>query len=545
MNPSSRSALCLFVLALSAGLVRADDADASADDEQTLRSAGHAVDGPALVAFFRDRTPSAEQVEKLKALIRRLGDEDFEEREKAAAALAAVGPQARPQLREAARALDLEVARRAAAILETTKPETAPAVLEAAARLLGHRRPDGAVAALLGFAPFAEEPETLDAVADALTRAGGGADPLLVKALADAAPARRAVAAEALLRRGVAEQRDACSKLLFDADLAVRERVALALLAAGDRKAVPALIRLLGELPRERRWAVEDVLLRVGGDKAPQADRRSVDVWQAWWQAQGGKIDLARPGLADRPTGLTVLSLMGREDTTGRIVGMGAAGTVRWEFGGLMYPVDVQVLGPERVLVCECCGRMTVSERTLTGEVVWEKKVRGVLVGARRLPDGNTFIVTWNRISVVNRDGAEVHGVNVPDGQAYAAARRRDGRIGVATSAGQFVLFAAGEEVKSFPLGGKLMSIGSNIEVLPDGHVLAPLYSPGKVVELDGDGRLVWEAAFPAASSVLRLANGHTLVGSRKTGLVVEFDRSGKEVWRHQSGEQLLRASRR
>jgi hypothetical protein len=545
-----RSALCLCLLAFSAGPARADDAAEVAADEQLLRGAGLAVDGPGLLRFFSRNTPGPDLLDRARALIKRLGDDDFAEREKASEALAALGAPAVPLLREAARSADVEVARRAAAVLEKVERQTNPALPGAAVRLLGHRRPEGAVAALLAFAPAAQDATLLDDVAAALARAGvreGKADPLLVKALADAAPARRAVAAEALARGKAADQRDAVRKLLADTDSTVRERVALALLGARDKEAVPALINLLGELPRDRRYAVEDALYRVAGDKAPPADgdaRKQQEAWRAWWKAEADKLDLAKLDLGGRAAGLTVLTQYMGSVTQGRVTAVDAAGTVRWQIPDLRYAVDVQVLGPDRVLVTEYSGR-TVSERDSTGKVLWQTATNGLPIGARRLPNGNTFIVMRNRLSEVNRDGQEVLGIDQPQ-LIQAATRLRDGRIGVVTTGGQFrLLDAKGQEVKSFPLGGALLAIGGNVEVLPNGHVLAPLYSSNKVVELNADGKQVWEHAFQLPTSVMRLANGNTLIAGRQSGLVVEVDRSGKEVWRYQCEGRPIRVTRR
>ena len=61
----------------------------------------------------------------------------------------------------------------------------------------------------------------------------GKADAALVKALTAAEPVRRATAATALVRAGVADQKIAIRKLLQDPDASVRLRVGLAL--AGTR----------------------------------------------------------------------------------------------------------------------------------------------------------------------------------------------------------------------------------------------------------------------------------------------------------------------
>ncbi len=234
-------ALCLALAAAA----RAGDEDV-ADDERLLRACDYPAGGAGLPDVFRNRTPSPAVVARARALLRQCGSEEFAAREKGSAGLVALGPQARPLLREALADPDPEVARRAEGALEAlTRPDD-PACLEAAARLLGRRRPEGAVAVLLAYLPYAEEATLADEIAAALSRAGvrdGRPDPALVRALADRHPLVRAVAADALTRGGVGGQRDAVRELLADPDPAVRERVALALLDAQDKEAVPALVR--------------------------------------------------------------------------------------------------------------------------------------------------------------------------------------------------------------------------------------------------------------------------------------------------------------
>jgi outer membrane protein assembly factor BamB len=228
---------------------------------------------------------------------------------------------------------------------------------------------------------------------------------------------------------------------------------------------------------------------------------------------------------------------------TGTVGEIDAEGRVRWQIGGLRQPFDAQVLGPDRVLVCEHLGR-AVTERNLKGEVVWKKEVPGPVVGARRLPGGNTFIVTRNRIFEVDGDGREVHSLDRPN-DVLAACRLRNGQVGLVTTAGRYVqLDAGGHEIRSFSLGAMLFPM-SNFEVLPRGRVLVPFYSQNRVVEFNADGRRVWEAAVARPGSVMRLSNGHTLVTSRLTRNVVEIDRAGRVVWSHTTEGRPLRASRR
>jgi hypothetical protein len=232
-----------------------------------------------------------------------------------------------------------------------------------------------------------------------------------------------------------------------------------------------------------------------------------------------------------------------RGTTNGRVFEVDSAGKVRWEIEGLRYPVDAQMVGNARVLVCEYTMR-TVTERDLKGGVLWRHQVNSMLLGARRLRNGNTFIFTRSQVLEVDRDGKEVFSVTRPN-DIRAACRLPDGGAVLATTRGECVrLDAAGRQVKSFPVG-VVSTLGTNIEALPGGRVLVPIYSQNRVVEFDADGRVAWQAAVSRPTCVTRLPNGHTLVASRYSTRIVELDQAGKEVWGHTTTGRVVRASRR
>jgi hypothetical protein len=528
--------------------------DPLAADVALLRSASVATDGPGLLEFFRKRTPGESDKAKIAALIRNLGDEDFSVREKATAQLVTVGPVASPLLRDAVKDPDVEVARRAEHCLAAIEKASGATYMAAAARVLAHRKPALATEVLLAYLPNAEDVTVIDTVSTALAAVGvpgGKPEPALVAALDDKLPLKRAVAGEALARAGGTSQRPVVRELLHDEDRQVRERVALALLEARDKDAVPVLIRLLTELPQQQVWRVEDALIRIAGDQAPEAPvggdkgrAKYREAWAAWWEKQGPTLDLAKVEPGKRLQGHTLVTMLElRNAQLGRVVELDATGKVRWQLEGLSYPVDAQVLGEDRVLVAEYRGKV-VTERNLKNEVVWQKQVSGLLLGARRLPNGNTFLVTRNQLLEVDKDDKEVLNVSRPNDVAVAT-KLRDGHIALVTTGGQYVrLDATGKEVKSFPVGN-VLPMGGNIEVLPNGRVLVPLYSLNKVVEFDGEGRQVWEAAVQQPASVQRLPNGNTLVAQRLSPNIVELDRNGKEVATVKVEGRALRVSRR
>jgi hypothetical protein len=552
MPPKSATLLLVFVLAVSSRA--ADPSDA---DEKLLRSHKVGTDAASLLDFFRKRTLRDADRETLAALVRKLGDDSFAVRERASDDLVTAGPLARALLRAATRDPDAEIARRAADCLVRLEQVTEPPFVAAAARLLARHKDPAAAETLLNFLPFAESPSLADEVTAALALVAvrdGRSDEALLKALADRSPAKRAAAAEALIRAAAANARSLVRSLLKDVEPTVRQRVALALVEAKDKEAVPVLIALLAEAPREQTYAAEDVLFRLAGDKAPPspsgnddaARRKYRAAWEAWWKDNGADLDLAKIDLAGRLLGYTLVAVYNGANN-GKVFEVDAAGKVRWKIEGLRYPIDAQMLGGNRVLITEYTGR-EVTERNLEGKVLWRKTAAAgkLLLSARRLPNGNTFLVARNGLTEVDRDDKEVLNLNRPNDVA-AATRLRDGRIALLTNRGQFVLLdEKGKELKSFNAGSPVLAIGSGFEVLPNGHVVVPFYTANKVVEYDADGREVLSLTSQRPTSVARLSNGNFLITSRYERNVVELDRTGKQVWSFTAAEGFpLRATRR
>src|SRR5260370_26348323 len=67
--------------------------------EKTLQEAKVETDGPSLLRFFRERTLTEADIPRPRDALRRLGDDDFETREKAGDELSRAGRKARPFLK--------------------------------------------------------------------------------------------------------------------------------------------------------------------------------------------------------------------------------------------------------------------------------------------------------------------------------------------------------------------------------------------------------------------------------------------------------------
>ncbi len=233
----------------------------------------------------------------------------------------------------------------------------------------------------------------------------------------------------------------------------------------------------------------------------------------------------------------------------GAVIDLDEGSKQRWRIDELRLPLDVQFLPGDRVLIAEHDGGR-VTERNRNGEVLWERKIDMPLV-AQRLPNGDTFIATRGQLMVLNREQKVVFNHFPPVGEMFMRAEKlRNGDIAVVlTSANtgetRFVrLDAKGNELKSFPVN--VRTSGGRIDVLPNGHVIVPENSTGRVVELDADGKEVWKIEMlDRPIMALRLANGNTLITSMSESIgAVEFDRTGKQVWQYKSETRVTRALR-
>jgi hypothetical protein len=481
---------------------------------------------------------------QIEGWIEQLGNDDFGVRRKARLALLAA-PEARPLLAQAQDCPEPEIRYQTREILETLpRPREGPLV--AVLRQIGREPPEGAVPTLLAFLADQEDPETRDYLARLLVRLGvreARPHPALLAGLSDRSLAVRLAAVEVLARADLPDRtpaRKALLEALRDPSQEVRFRTASLLFDARDRTAVPALIQLLVPATPGQRELIETRLgvLAAGvpsipGPHAPSDQVRSLPVekrrlaWQRWWLAHGGAIDLARLNLPPTRLGylLVALETPGRA-AGGRVQEYDARGRLRWEITDLVSPVSAQVVGPDRVLICEAGELLT--ERNLSGEIVWRYNPEETLLSARRLANGHLLLFSRNQVVQINEAGKEVASLR-SDGTILAAHRDPEGRTHLLKNSGQYELRgSSGELIKRFSVSFSWFRTWQP-HFLPDGHLLIADYSNSRVLEVDGAGRVVWEASTSRPSVVHRLPNGHTLVTGRRTSLI-ELDRDGEQV---------------
>ncbi len=487
----------------------------------------------------------------MQALIRKLGDDDYETRQNAQAEVAAMGTLALPLLREAARHNDPEIARRAQDCIQEIEKDKGAALPSAAFRLLTWRKPAGAVEALLAYLPYADgETAFSDAQKALRTLASQDAtpDPALMKALEDPVTVRRVLAAELLAQFGRAEHRSAVRKLLQDKDPKVRLRVSVALASIKDPEAIPALIDLIAELPSEQTWQAEEILELLAGDGAPEivagdsgeARKKCQESWARWWKDHGDRVDMASLEPNKRNLGRTLVS----EYHTNRIVEVGTDGKPRWTLENLGGPVDAVVLPGNRVLIGEYNAKR-ITERDFQGKILWEKSgLAGNPVAVQRLPSGNTFVATQQHICEYDRTGKALYEWAIGK-TIMGAYKGHDAHVWCLVAEGLVIeVDPSGKVINSFPSnrGGEYCC---GIDLLPRSGMLIALPNVGRVAEISSSGKTLQEFAAPNVTSATTLPNGNVLASSVKDKRAFEIDRAGKIVWEYKDDHEVYVVRRR
>ncbi|MGE3808600.1 MAG: HEAT repeat domain-containing protein [Gemmataceae bacterium] len=506
-----------------------------------------AVDDKALLDHFRNQTLTDARRKEILDMIHKQGSDDFSTREDATDWLIKLGAAGVPLLQQALDDADAEIVERTRRCLERIGKSKAINPAEAS-RLLALRKPPAGAEVLLAYVPFAHDDdssEQLQSALNALAYRQGAPDKAVIDGLSNPVAVRRAAASVALAQRAEGRKLPKIRELLNDRDPLVRRDLALAFIDYREKDAVPVLIDLIGDLPREDRWQVEDVLHQLAEGDAPPPpaddDAKSRDryraAWAAWWSKEQNKIDLAKLDDGRTQLGYTLLVL----PTNGKVVEIGRDGKQRWAVTGLQHPFDAQFLPGNRVLVAEYLGSR-VTERNMKGEVVWQTAANRP-ISCQRLPNGNTFIACRNQLIEVDRSGKELY--KITRGYDILSAQKlRNGEIACLVNSQRLLrLDTKGKELKAISVGP--VSGYVQFDMLPDGGVVVPQQGLNKVVEYDADGKERWHVNVNSPFSAEKLPGGRVLVTNMNQGKVMEVDRSGKVIWEQSSGGASWRARRR
>jgi hypothetical protein len=553
-------------------------------DEARLIAAKVATDNSSLLDFLRKRTLTEDLREQAELLVTQLGASSFKDRDKAMKELMAGGPAVLEVIRHGLNHPDRAVQSLCQTCIQKIKDgDCPPAVPAAVVRLLAQRQAPGALEAILNYAPTAENEMVIDDSVDAFTRLAikdalaklavknGAVERSIMGALVDKAPILRGLSAELLIQSGAKDQGTAVKALLRDAEPSVRYRVAMALAAAGDKDSIPTLLDLLPEASQGQAWAIEDLMYRLAEGKQPpsvvlrsnDASRKEWrDAWQRWWKMHAGSINAAILKSQPRLVGVTTMVLL----DLARVVEVDSKNTVLWQIDALNVPLDVEVLGPDRVLIAEFgergSGKGRVTERNFEGKILWQYNYgfkgrslhdeEGPIV-AQRLANGNTFIAGNTGMVEVNASGVVKACPRLPrGGSIYKCSKLPNGEVVCLVSDRGWELprvvrlDADFHFLSDFPIRSPdLKFIGGRLQGLANGHVLVPQRRQNKVVEYDSAGNEVWSIAVDEPIIATRLPSGNTMVTSYNHNRAVEYDPSGKVVWQSVQEAWVTRAIRR
>ncbi|MSQ93938.1 MAG: hypothetical protein EXR98_05200 [Gemmataceae bacterium] len=554
----SRALPVVIALGITAWLAWAGDPPSQklgggvTQDEQALKHAGIALDGPGLLAYFQRRTPSEQEQAALKQRAAELGDSRFPVRTQATDELIRAGRSALPFLREIAKHKDAETSRRALYCIQVIAQNTKLGLSATASRVLVERNPPGAVETLLAYLPFVDESwveEEIRHSVKKLALVDGKAIPMLEQALGDKAAKRRAVAVWIVGASQDASQRAKVVERLQDSSHEVRFLAAAALLAAHEAKAVPVLIALLNTDSTELAQRAEDLLAQLAGENAPPVWLGAVkdnqgqkvrDAWESWWKTNHAKIDWKSLRLDDQAIGLTLIAETQRPDGGGRLYEINKGGEVRWQIA-TPNPIDAQWLPGGRLLVADARSNQ-IYEMDTRGAIGW--KHAGIApTSVQRLPNGNTVVSTYRSIVEFTREGKTIF-TYTTQGHTYHARKLLDGHYIWIDACGEIgEIDETGKLIAKTKIGGGLA--WGSIERLRNGRYLVALGGTGKVQEVDFTGKVYWEKNVANPNRAVRLANGHTLVASHGDGCIYEFDAAGNERWKHACGGRPFAVQRR
>src|SRR5579875_3355092 len=176
------------------------------NEDQILKNILGDVSGPTLLMFFRQRMTPSVATEQTAKLIRQLSDPSEAVYTKAMAELVGLGPLAVTALRRAVNHADNEeTLSRARKCLQAIEGIEGSTLVQSAVRVLATYNPEGATETLLQYLPWADDETVVQEIETALCAIGlraGKPEPALMRALSDAVPIRRSIAARVLCRIG-------------------------------------------------------------------------------------------------------------------------------------------------------------------------------------------------------------------------------------------------------------------------------------------------------------------------------------------------------
>ncbi len=531
-------------------------------DVVQLKKAKIATDDAGLVKFLESLHGPNAKAEDIAALVARL--DKPAEREAALKELTRLGSVALPALRRRLGGADNESLTHVRKCVAQIELEGDRPLARLAIRKLLRRKSPVAISAFLGYLPFAGDVAAVEDIwygVDALLDHNPKQVALIPPYLNDPQPARRALAACLLGRRGTAEQKRTVQTLLKDADPEVRLRAAQGPLAGRDSVGVPTLIELLADDSIEIRWQAEELMRWLAVDTAPKVlagpePKRAADEWRAWWKKYAGNERITEAeAIARRP-----ILLLGFNEETGKLTLFGCDGAPRCEWDTKRKLVDAQYVPGGTILTLhdkEGGNTPRLAELNRSGERVMTFEFLRSPKHCQRLANGQVFVAEYENARPSNSQYSivEAGGELEPIGKAHRVSRDfyivRQEMDGQVLSASIFLPESLSRSVsfliRADPVDGREERIfnGWNfeghlrLETIPEGgYVFSGLRTQTRdsgsvsIVELDQLGDTAWKLeSGPLTQAYRARGNSYVATSAERIFEASQDRRICREIW--------------
>ena len=378
---------------------------------------------------------------------------------------------------------------------------------------LRKQKPAGSVDAIFSVASLLDDKSLRIAARDALNVVATADDvDSLRSMLKDKNEYARAMSARSLVSLLKKDATPDLLPLLDDESETVKMTAARWLANEGQRESLAALEALLGSSNIDIRVRAAKTLRSFTGQKFgfvayEKEDHRgeAVKKWREWIAASGATADLKFPLPADATeVGRTLVCLYSQS----RLIEIDSNGTQVWPKNAvaqISYPWDCKRLPNGNRLAVSVNSRM-IAEFDESGRRVWYKEgLPNSPRSVQRLSNGNTLIACLGANRVMEISG-------------------KAGRLSMSTEVKWDLTKIDGKPIAGRP---------SYAQRLENGNTLIAMYGNGRVVEVNREGRKVWEITGLSRPVVCRrLDNGNTLITLEGSGEVVEYTHAKRPILR-------------
>ena len=497
-----------------------------------------------IVTRLENLVPNPALLARWELAISQLGSTDFNTREKATLELMTQGPALRSRLLAAKSTADPEIIRRVDEIAESLPFRQQEAWLETAIAWLAQNPDEFLQGWLLAYLPWVEQTEPNHTSQWLLSRLLECSSRInrwewVQQVQPRSAPLLRLAAAQSPNNSaGIAGQNGL--SFIQEQDPRIRFVLAKRQFAQGSPDAAKELANLLLSLPESEALEAEALLQSHAGPAANgsialmrQGKLDRVGCSRAWlnWldRTEGRSTQTLRAG--ERKTSPRTLVVEFDGPRGGRIQELGPDWKPLWSMEGLSGPNSVQFLNGGNILVAERTA-CRVTERTPGGQIRWEHALAAGPISAIRTDFGTTVIATFQEVTELDAVGRELRKHTHSSGFREVKSLQ-EGTLRCVTGDGTIQFLNEGWQVTHMvkpERHSQGAAYWASVSDLSQEKLLVSLGGTGKLLEINKEGRISWEAAVPAVVHAQRLPNGNTLVCSFDGRALIELDSHGKEV---------------